>query len=1182
MFLAGVALCYPRTNPCSCACGVHAPWLPSSSSLRSTGSLIDEQGRMIGEYCKKTGRCRTSHTPGSLPSASTGDEALEDAGPDERGRVNRQRRTKRDAEEKEEEEEEEEEEGGAEIEMEQQGAGGKRREKKRALRDALESGTDGEERGTLHAELRKRVADKFAAMAAGKKRSALEKAFDKGGFLTFRDDELPDMPGVLTFNPRSKSWEDADAAAELVRADANASQIALHVAAAEAAAEGEEAPKDLRSFRRQIGSKKEDATEQDVQAFFEMASQAGLRPPARAGAAGSLPMSPAEQVRRDRMATAGRGAEGAGGSGGKGSAGAPQAGSSGAPATAATGAYERALRKKLRHIDALLQKQEQGAALDEKQRGKVSRRPSLLAQLASCQAPGGGDASHSASHSPPRQLPRDAALPQSSGQPPSEETRRSVGPVGSAHAGAGGANGTGADTLDGAGGQVMPEAAAAGGAKSSPWATLGLDPRLVLALHALSFDAPTPIQNVSLHGINTGRDVIGIAETGAGKTLAYGLAIINHLLCWPGDPAVQGETAGGQAGGQGGSRGLRALIICPTRELALQVTEHLNEVLKKVWTDAARPKAVPLVGGLAEVKQVKRLSKRPAIVVATPGRLWALLQAGDKHLNDGLKSLRFIVLDEGDRLMESGHFKDLMQILKLLPPARKVHIDGRGHAHPVEDDDASSSEDEALAAKDFGQGRQKSVVRQAMLFTATFTVPDPLARARPATEGEGGDTAPKDGRNRGQDTRRGKRPLSRGGTVRQRRSDGRAPQDEEDEGWEGLSFRAAMRAKGRQARQTRGKAAARNMVKLARKLLKMPAKPLVLHADAQQRVVSSRVKQYVIKCRHEDKDLFLFFFLRNNPGRSIVFVNNIGVLRRVAALLQRLKLGARAVHASMQQRARLKSLEHFSAHESGVLVATDVAARGLDIPLVQHVLHYDVPVTADIYTHRSGRAAHQPGADTGYSVLLADRRDDKMWAKVRNLTGDFAGVRQVGAHSSQFKSLQRPVKLARKLVASAAQQSKRASEQSWKAKMAEELEIVVDSEGDAASDEAGGAPAAASERVAQKNAVAELEADLAAELASLGKTSFEVFLAKDVSAPQNATVSPGAGQVQQGTQRKAAAANVEAPAQGAVDKRTGARAQARSVQADRTRLPRKEIIVGGRSQLDRFRPKPARKAQGIT
>jgi len=1167
--------------------------------------LIDENGSKIGEYCKKTGRFRTAGAPRVLSSVLIGNEGHEDCGTDEGGRKERERETQMKADEETQVGVAEEEEEGQEQDQEKRTRG-----KRREARGEQEGGWNGDGDGALHAQLRKRVADKFASMAARK--SKKHSAFERGGFLTFRDDELPGMPGVLTFNPHTKSWDDADAAAELVRADANATQIALRIAAAEAAMEGQEGAEGMDNVRRHLGCKQKEAMsiEQDVQVFFQMASQAGLQPPARAAAAGTPTSN--TQVRGNSTAKSSMGAKGAGGRDGKERAGTQQA--SGGAATPARGAYERALLKKLRHIDDLLRKQEQGAALDEMQKVKVSRRQDLLSQLASCQAPDGRAASPAAAASAaaaaaaaaPRtdQLPRDAVLPSPS-QPTSEGTRRATSPVGSAPAAAGGDNATGADGLSDGAGREVPEAGAAANGDSSPWAALNLDPRIVMALHALSFDVPTPIQNVSIYGINTGRDVIGIAETGAGKTLAYGLPIINHLLSWPCNAAEQGgeqrgEPGARQAGKQSGRWGLRALIMCPTRELALQVTEHLNSVLKGVWSEAARPKAVALVGGLAEVKQVKQLSKHPAVVVATPGRLWAMLQAKEKHLIDGLKSMRFVVLDEGDRLMESGHFKDLMEILKMLPPARKVHIDGKGHAHPVEDDDASNSEDEALDTQGPGEPRQKSVVRQALVFSATFTVPDPLAPARPAADA--GATDPEDGRRRGEDLGRGKRALSRGG-GRARYQDGRAPHDKEDEGWEGLSFKSAMRAKGKQARHLKGKVAARNMVKLARKLLKMPAKPLVLYADVLHRVVSSRVKQYVIKCRHEDKDLFLFFFLRNNPGRSIVFVNNISVLRRVVALLQRLKLGARAVHASMQQRARLKSLEHFSADECGILVATDVAARGLDIPLVQHVIHYDVPSTAEIYTHRSGRAAHQPGADTGYSVLLADRRDDRMWAKVGNMTCKFAGVKQVGAHSSQFKSLQRSIKLARKLVATVSQLSKRAKEQSWKANMAKELEIEVDAEDDdAPSDEMGSAPAVASERAAQQADVAKLEADLAAELVSLGKTSFEDFLARDAALePQNATtVSKGSnrrvvsdnGATARGSQsappsvagaglmpqRKAVPVHSRVPPKRALNRSAGAHAQALAMQREQGRSPRKGIIVGGRSQLDRFRTKSARKA----
>ena len=148
------------------------------------------------------------------------------------------------------------------------------------------------------------------------------------------------------------------------------------------------------------------------------------------------------------------------------------------------------------------------------------------------------------------------------------------------------------------------------------------------------------------------------------------------------------------------------------------------------------------------MKQEKQLSRRPQIVVATPGRLWALIQGGDAYLSEGLKCLRFIVLDEADRLMESGHFKDLALVLGLLPAPRKVHIDGRGCAHLLDSEEEAEAVEEAEAAAAEGDGERAAAlrapthlrpVRQALLFSATFVGRDPLSgRASETPQPRGG------------------------------------------------------------------------------------------------------------------------------------------------------------------------------------------------------------------------------------------------------------------------------------------------------------------------------------------------------------------------------------------------------------------------------------------------------------
>lgn len=125
-----------------------------------------------------------------------------------------------------------------------------------------------------------------------------------------------------------------------------------------------------------------------------------------------------------------------------------------------------------------------------------------------------------------------------------------------------------------------------------------------------------------------------------------------------------------------------------------------------------------------------------------------------------------------------------------------------------------------------------------------------------------------------------------------------------------------------------------------------------------------------IICELEQKDWYLYYFLQRHPGRTIVFCNSIDCVKRLGQLFSLLDCQPRPLHAQMNQRQRLKNLERFSASPSGLLIATDVAARGLDIPSVKHVIHYQVPRTSENYVHRSGRTAR--ASMEGITVLLME------------------------------------------------------------------------------------------------------------------------------------------------------------------------------------------------------------------
>ena len=135
-----------------------------------------------------------------------------------------------------------------------------------------------------------------------------------------------------------------------------------------------------------------------------------------------------------------------------------------------------------------------------------------------------------------------------------------------------------------------------------------------------------------------------------------------------------------------------------------------------------------------------------------------------------------------------------------------------------------------------------------------------------------------------------------------------------------------------------------------------------------------------IICELEQKDLYLYYFLQQHPGRTIVFCNSIDCVKRLGQLFALLDCQPRPLHAQMNQRQRLKNLEKFTASPTGLLIATDVAARGLDIPNVKHVIHYQVPRTSENYVHRSGRTARAD--NQGITIMLMEPTEIRDYVKL--------------------------------------------------------------------------------------------------------------------------------------------------------------------------------------------------------
>jgi hypothetical protein len=192
----------------------------------------------------------------------------------------------------------------------------------------------------------------------------------------------------------------------------------------------------------------------------------------------------------------------------------------------------------------------------------------------------------------------------------------------------------------------------------------------------------------------------------------------------------------------------------------------------------------------------------------------------------------------------------------------------------------------------------------------------------------------------------------------------------------------------------------------------------------------------------DNLDPGLVYFLSKHAGRTLVFVNAINTLRKLSTLLSSLHIQVHTLHAHMQQKQRLSNLEAFRRNSTGVLVATDVAARGLDIPAVDHVLHYALPTTAETFVHRCGRTAR--GNATGLSIALVRPKDQRQYVRLCTVLSMSAGLSEFPVDYRYLKLITHRVSLARRISEEQASLDKETADAGWLSENAAAAELTVD------------------------------------------------------------------------------------------------------------------------------------------
>uniref|UniRef100_A0A182PM11 ATP-dependent RNA helicase n=1 Tax=Anopheles epiroticus TaxID=199890 RepID=A0A182PM11_9DIPT len=497
------------------------------------------------------------------------------------------------------------------------------------------------------------------------------------------------------------------------------------------------------------------------------------------------------------------------------------------------------------------------------------------------------------------------------------------------------------------------------------WIQLGVSEPILRALADKGFKEPSEIQTKSLPvAIYGRRDLLGAAETGSGKTLAFGIPMLEgimrlkkgrqtvkedeseHEMTPPPEDIEMTEEDEKVFTEEGGmlnqnsvahqDKPLYGLILTPTRELAVQINDHLKAVAK--YTDI---NIATVFGGLATVKQERLLRKCPEIVIATPGRLWELIQSENHHLSK-VADIRYLVIDETDRMLEKGHFEELKDLLALI-----------------------------------NANEEAKKLRRNYIFSATLTM---------------------------------------------------------DHEMPGHLKKNPKKAK-KVIKQTPGQ----RMASLIEVIGMTDPKVVDLTQDhgTARTLTESR-----ILCQMEQKDFYLYYFLDRHPGRTLVFCNSIDCVKRLVSLFDYLNCNPLSLFGSMQQRQRLKNLERFTANPRALLIATDVAARGLDIPNVDHVIHYQVPKTTENYVHRSGRTAR--ASREGLTVLLIGPSEVRDYVKLNQDLGRTEDLPLYPTSDRVMRQVKERVQLARNIERMDLQQRREGASRSWEDQLAKEFQSDSD------------------------------------------------------------------------------------------------------------------------------------------
>lgn len=550
--------------------------------------------------------------------------------------------------------------------------------------------------------------------------------------------------------------------------------------------------------------------------------------------------------------------------------------------------------------------------------------------------------------------------------------------------------------------------------KKASWSDFPIPKEILKSLKEHNMLEPLPIQIRSMKAtLLKDMNVLGAAQTGSGKTFAYAIPLITKILAnlkkHPSSKLkakilkahkkkedfelIDGEMVaiedmivdkdldldknsddremldlGDDSEKSIGTTSCpEAIILVPTRELATQVKSEIDKLCKNTTL-----KTCCLIGGLSQDKQLRILKKlRPHIIIATPGRLYEIIQSDTiKHLNvQSIASIRTLVVDEADRMVEKGHFDEMLKVIDIIKESKNF--------------------------------RDEDFAFRVYLFSATLTflheLPDRFKNINPTMV----------------------RKESRSNSKKQKNGKVLDPKEHNKKN----KIKRILNLLGIQRSET---------------------KIIDLNDDTSfGRPNPEQLTEWKINCLAGEKDLYLYYFLKQSENmRTLVFCNSKDCLRRLTNVLKYLGYKPLNLHADMDQKKRLSNLERFRSNSDALLIATDVAARGLDIKDLDCVIHYQVPKTCESYIHRSGRTARLN--KSGTSLTLCEPKEAPYYRRLCNSINNKKDLKDFDVDVDAKLLLKDRVTLAQQCDILDHQLRETKSDRNWFVRAAKDCDIELD------------------------------------------------------------------------------------------------------------------------------------------